>query len=30
MNDTIPIEVWEKEYIEKRNDPAFFGCDLNI
>ena len=28
-NDTIPIEVWEKEYIEKRNDPAFLSAYIS-
>lgn len=29
MNDTIPIEVWEKESVEKRNDPAFLAAYIN-
>lgn len=29
MNDTIPITAWEKEYIEKKNDPAFLLAYIN-
>jgi thioredoxin-related protein len=29
MNDTIPITVWEKEYIEKKNDTTFLLAYIN-
>ena len=29
MNDTIPITVWEKEYLEKKNDTTFLLAYIN-
>ena len=29
MNDTIPITVWEKEYLEKKNDTTFILAYIN-
>jgi thiol-disulfide isomerase/thioredoxin len=29
MNDTVPITVWEKEYIEKKNDTTFLLAYIN-